>query len=125
MFWILTLTFAYAADKTPEALKPMVWTNGYYDGDIKRVFPADQYRYADRARFDQESRAWGYLMPSQRDAILKKLKLEAKLKTYDQLDKDMLVMDARFYSLKDLRKFHPKLPARDLAALKEAVKGAK
>lgn len=121
MFWILCALALNA--KTPEAAKPMVWTKGFYDSDIKRVFPPGQYRYADKARFEEESRENGYLPPEKRDAVLKKL--ESKLKDYDQLDKDMLVMDAHFFSTKELKKFHPKLSLRELASLKEAVKRAK
>jgi hypothetical protein len=124
---ILTLftTLAHAADKTAEAeLRPVIWTKGFY-GSLKARFPSSQFDYLDPETRRKDLLEQGYLQPSERDALFRKLNLETKLQQMDELDKDMLVMGAKAYSVPELVKQYPMLSGKQLRRLKTEVEKIK
>lgn len=104
-----------------DGAKPFIWTRGNYDY-LKTRLPANTFRFEDpqaarRRRFDED----GYLPPLERDALFRKLNLETKLQSMDELDKDMLVMGAKAYTVPELAKQYPMLSLRQLRRLKSEV----
>lgn len=99
---------------------PVVRTRG--DAEyLKARMPAEQFNVQTP---DEERRLLleqGYIMPRERDALFRKLNLDTKLKKFDEMDKDMLVMDAKAYTLPELIKQYPMLNTTVLKRLKTEV----
>jgi hypothetical protein len=123
---VLISTFAYGADKPASSgpLRPVIWTKGFY-GALKARFPASQFEYLDPQTRRKDLLKQGYLQPLERDALFRKLNLETKLQQMDEMDKDMLVMGAKFYSVPELVKQYPMLSGSQLRRLKTEVEKIK
>ena len=88
---------------------------------VKKFFPADTYRMLDAADEEKQFDEQGYILPQKRDAIFHKVGIEDKLTNLDEMDKDMLVMTARFEDAKSVKKHYPMLTDAQVNALVAAV----
>lgn len=121
---ILVSQVAFAKSTAQNSDKPVIWTRGYYS-NLKARFPASQFEFSDPASRRKRLLRSGYLMPSERDALFQKLNLESSLIEMDALNKDMLVMDTKSFSVDQLTKFYPMLTKSQLQGLKSAVEKIK
>jgi hypothetical protein len=89
---------------------------------VRKFFPPERYRMLDGEDEKKQMNEEGYLLPSVRNALFHKLELEDLLAPLDEMDKDMLVMGARFETLVSLQKHYPMLKEDQLKALINEVK---
>lgn len=122
---MVTLLFTFLVSQAQAQEKPVVFFRGSYNSDIKNVFPPDKFQYDDRESRRERWLRDGYLMPSERDALFRKLSIETKLSQLDQMDKDMLVMGARVYTPRELHKQYPMLTLGEVTKLKREVEKIK
>ena len=104
-----------------------VWSAGYYE-HLRARLHGQNVQFMDQRTLAADERAEGYLNPDRRDAVFKKLGLESALKSYDDLDKDMLVMGVRDSSPAELAQMRTKyktLTLKQLTQLRAAVRTAK
>src|SRR5438128_1112912 len=76
---------------------------------VRKFFPPEQYLMLDSAAEAKELEDQGYVQPRERAALFHKLQIEEALENLDDLDKDILVMGARFEPLETLKKHFPML----------------
>jgi hypothetical protein len=117
----LLLSLAHG-EATP--VKPFLWTRGNIEF-LKTRLPAGMFQYEDTAAERRRDLDEGYLPPRERDALFRRLSLETKLKGMDELDKDMLIMGAKSYTVPELVKQYPMLNSAQLRRLKTAVENYK
>lgn len=124
LFWLtIWLPFAWAGPAAPKILaqdKPVVWTSGF-PSSAAEYFPPDKYQVLNREVQNEDMAHDGYLPPHRRDALFRKVGIETRIGALDELDKDMLVMGARSYSVAELKKQYPMLTQRQLTALKREI----
>ena len=82
---------------------------------VRKYFPADKYRMLDSDDEKKQFEETGWLNPIARDALFNKLGFD--LQQLDEMDKDMLVMGARFETLPSLKKHYPMLKEEQIKAL--------
>jgi hypothetical protein len=100
-----------------------VWTKGNPASIKEKFFKGPGYRMLSREEEKEQMDEEGYLPPRKRAALFSKLKLEEALKGMDELDKDMLVMSARFLSSERLKARYPKLSKDQLSGLRRELAG--
>ena len=122
--FFLALAITASAEPSVKNVKPLIWTSGHYNS-LKGVFSPKEYDFMDRETKARELHEQGFLRPTERDSIFRKLKLESKLTQLDDLDKDLLVANARYYSVAELRKQYPMLTFQQLRQLKAEVERIK
>jgi hypothetical protein len=101
-----------------------VWTKGHPGTLQKKFFRGKPVRMLDSVEEKRLFAEDGYLMPRERAALFHRLNLEPALVGMDDMDKDMLVMDARALSLAKMQKIYPRIPADKLVRLRKEL-GAK
>ncbi|MBX3022071.1 MAG: hypothetical protein KF799_10390 [Bdellovibrionales bacterium] len=125
--WTVVFFLSLVASATsPDPSKPTIWVDGYTNAEIQNYFPANDYNYVSKT--SQRRAQWeddGYLPPLERDSLFRKLGIETKLQALDQMDKDMLVMGAREYTVPQLHKQYPMLSLGELRRLKREVEKIK
>jgi hypothetical protein len=124
IFALLTTVSHAAESAANDQMRPTIWTKGFY-GPLKARFPASQFNYLDHETMRKELLVQGYLMPHERDALFRKLNLDTKLKKMDEMDKDMLVMGAKAYTVPELVKQYTMLTGAQLRRLKTEVEKIK
>jgi hypothetical protein len=97
-----------------------VWSR--HPDAIRPFFPAETYRMLDAQDEKLEMDSTGYMLPQKRDALFHKLQLEQAVQGLDEMDKDMLVMGARFEEYPQLRKNYPTLSEQQIKNLMREVK---
>jgi hypothetical protein len=106
-----------------DQVKPTVtvWTRGSVT-QVRRYF-ASNPRVKVLGRKEQRAldRDAHYLPPRERNALFRKVGIETKVARMDEFDKDMLVMSAREYSVRELRADFPMLSEAQLTKLKAEV----
>jgi hypothetical protein len=119
IFFVFLLLSAHA-DDGPQAV---VWAR---DPDaIRKFFPPDKYKMLDAEAEAKDLEESGYLTPRKRDALFHKLNLEERVSELDEMDKDILVMDARFEDVAAMKKHHPQFTSLELQKLHDEVRGGK
>ena len=114
---LLFLLFASLAHADPQAT---VWARN--PSAVRKFFPADKYRMMDAEAEAKELDESGYLKPHVRAALFHKLNLEESVQGLDDMDKDMLVMGARFETLESLKKHFRMLNEAQLKSLQHEVR---
>ncbi len=101
--------------------RPTVWTKEPA-GKVRKQFPANKFRVMDASVEKAKFAKVGYLGPRARAAVFHKLNLDRSLASMDDVDKDMLVMDAYALKMDALRKYYPHLSVSQLSALQREVR---
>ncbi len=114
---IIILFFAITAHADPVAT---VWARN--PEAVRKFFPPDKYRLLDANTQAEDNRGSGYLMPSVRDGLFHKVAIEEQVKDLDELNKDMLVMGARFEKLETIHKNYPMLSPEKIKQLQHEVR---
>ncbi|MGZ3723669.1 MAG: hypothetical protein ACXVA9_12090 [Bdellovibrionales bacterium] len=122
LFFLFLATAAFADPPPAKSAGPQATVWSRHPDAIRKFFPAAKYRMLDGKDFQKEQADSGYILPQQRDALFRKLGLEAALTSLDDMDKDMLVMGARFEELPSLRKNFPMLTETQIKNLQQEVK---
>jgi hypothetical protein len=104
----------------PQKASVVVWSRN--PEAIRALFPEPNVHILDTADEDKELGDNGYVKPKARNALFRKLNLEATLADLDDLDKDLLMQSARTESVQAMRKYYPMLSADQAAKLQAAVK---
>jgi hypothetical protein len=111
------------AKKAAPAKQPTVtvWTKGHVSS-ARRLFSPDlPVKVLGREEEKERDRDSGHLQPRERNALFRKVGIETKVAKMDELEKDMLVMSAREYSIRELKSEYPKIPEPQLKRLKEEL----
>lgn len=114
---VLSILAARALHADPEAV---VWAK--HPEAVRKFFPDDKFKMLDAADEAKEFEKTGYLLPHKRDALFHKLNIDTKLTQLDEMDKDMLVMTARFEDQAAVRKHYPMLNDQQAAQLVREVR---
>ena len=117
---LLSILMVAAAPVVRAEQRATVWSR--HPDAIRKFFPVDKYRMLDAQDEKLEMDSTGYMLPRQRDALFHKLQLEEAVKNLDEMDKDMLVMGARFEEFPQLRKSYPALSEAQIKKLMQEVK---
>ncbi len=111
-------SFTLQADPSP-SVQINVWSGGHIP-TLKSVLPPN-YVVLDRKVEQSNSHDAGYLEPSRRDALFRKTGIERRLKMFDDLDKDLLVVAIPHYSVSELKAQYPMLEENEIRALKREL----
>lgn len=114
---LLLLLFSHFA-LAGEAPDAVVWTNGSIRSAQSLFSPAANVVVMSAEDNARAERRAGYLPPDERDALYRKLGIETKISAMDELDKDMLMLGARAYSVRELKSSYPMLSEKQLRQLK-------
>lgn len=98
-----------------------VWTRGYVDSTRRLFKPGLPVRVLGSVESKERDRQTGHLQPRERNALFRKVGIETKVASMDEMDKDMLVMAAREYTVRELKIDFPKLSENQLQRLKEEL----
>lgn len=93
---------AYAAPVT-------IWTAGDPDYAKRFVAPGANIQVLSNEYDDERNRRAGYIEGEPRDAIFRKVGIETKISSFDQVDRDMLVVCAWTYNARELLAEYPML----------------
>lgn len=110
------LSLVHAKDNTPAAL---IWVRE--PSAVKEQLPED-YRLLDARDEAKELAEQGYYGVHEREAIFHRAGVDEIVSGFDEMDKDMLIMGAKFKKLKALKKRYPMLTEKQLKALQKQVK---
>ncbi len=112
---------AGAIDAAAEQPTATVWTRGSVD-QARRIFsPSLPVKILGAQEEAERDRKSGHLQPRERDALFRKVGIETKVAQMDEMDKDMLVMAAREYSIRELKSDFPMLSENQLRRLKSEL----
>ena len=120
--FLVSMLFFVAPFATAQ-VQGYVSTKGNPAAIKQKFFKGPAYRMLSREEENQQMDEDGYLPPRKRAALFSKLKLEEALTGMDELDKDMLVMSARFLNLERLKARYPKLSKDQLNGLRRELAG--
>lgn len=98
-----------------------VWTRGYVDSTRRMFKPGLPVRVLGSVESKERDRLTGHLQPRERNALFRKVGIETKVAAMDEMEKDMLVMAAREYTVRELKTDFPKLSVNQLQRLKEEL----
>lgn len=98
-----------------------VWTRGYVDSARRLFKPGLPVRVLGSVESKERDRLTGHLQPRERNALFRKVGIETKVASMDEMEKDMLVMAAREYTVRELKTDFPKLSENQLQRLKEEL----
>lgn len=112
-----------AAPKSSVAQKPTVtvWTRGHASSARRMFQPGLPVRVLGSVESRERDRLSGHLRPGERNALFRKVGIEAKVTAMDEMEKDLLVMLAREYTVRELKTEFPKLSENHLKRLKEEL----
>jgi hypothetical protein len=108
---------ALHADQQPQAF---IWSR--HPDAIRGILPEKKVLVLDAQTEEKQMREDGYLPPRERDALFHKLAIETQIAALDEMDKDMLVMTAKFEGAKSVRKHYPMLSEAQAKQLVKEVK---
>lgn len=115
------------AQKNPDSKNPdvIVWTSGDSDKAREIFSPDVNLVVLSREREVSQQLKSGYLEPHERDALFRKVGIETRLQGMDEFDKDMLMLSAREYTIRELRSDYPMLTEPQLTHLQREMKKVK
>ncbi len=119
---------AFAKDKAkPVEQKPTVtvWTAGSIDSAKAMFAPNTNVRVLSAATEKQRELKAGYLPPHERDLLFRKIGIETGVSGMDEFDKDVLMMSAREYTLRELVSDFPMLSEAQLKRLRDEMRKVK
>lgn len=98
-----------------------VWTRGNVK-QVRNMFaPGVNVKVLDAQAERERDRDSGYVPPGERNALFRKVGIETKVAKMDELDKDMLVMGAREYSVREMRAQYPMLSEGEIKRLRNEL----
>lgn len=100
-----------------------VWSR--HPSAVQKYFPKQKYKMLDAHAEEKDLEESGYIPSAKRDAIFQKLHLEEKVRRMDEMNKDILVMDARFDTLDKMEKRYPHFTTVELQSLRDEVRNAR
>ncbi len=103
----------------------LVWTAGSIDSAKALFTPGTNVVIHSREEDEKNERKAGWLAPRARDALFRKIGIETKISGMDELDKDILMMSAREYTIPQLRSEYPMLNESQLKRLQREMKKVK
>lgn len=119
------LQFGFAFADSGEAPRATLWTKGTVRSaeNFAKTWPGLRVLagQTEAAQFKKS----GYIPPHERNALFRRLGMEMALIKMDEFDKDVLVMAAREYTVRELKSEYPMLSELQLRRLKDAVRGRK
>lgn len=129
MFLLFFFAFAdvtiHAQTKPEAAKKPYptatAWTKGSVSSLRKMFAPGTPVKILGKEEERERDKDAGFVPPRERNAIFRKVGIEAKVAKMDEFDKDMLVMSAQEYNLRSLKADYPAFTETQLRKLKEEV----
>jgi hypothetical protein len=131
VFLLIPFLFAdvtiHAQTAPAKAVKPTatVWTRGSVDSARKMFAPGAPVKILGRKEQEERDRDAGFVPPRERNALFRKVGIELKVAKMDEFDKDMLVMSAREYNLRELKSDYPMFTDGQLRRLKEELRKMK
>ena len=118
---LLIASIAFAGKTSQTATKtqdPKIKVTTYSEDYPKEQLKGTQYEHQNFDKKDPQ----GILSPEERDSLFLKAGIDKEIDSWDQLDKDMLLMKARTAGLAELKEKYPKLPKKALANLIKLLK---
>lgn len=103
----------------------VVWTAGSIDSAKAMFGPDTNAVILSRQEEEKNERKAGWLAPRERDALFRKVGIETKISGMDEFDKDMLMMSAREYTIRELKSDYPMLKESQLRRLQREMKKVK
>jgi hypothetical protein len=119
IFFIVNAAFA---QKKPDAV---VWTKGSVDSARALFGPDTNVVVLSREEETRQERKAGYLPPDERDVLFRKVGIETRISNMDEFDKDILMMSAREYTIRELKSDYPMLTEAQLKRLKSEMRKVK
>src|ERR1041385_8889601 len=116
-FFIVLATFYLAASGD----EPNVYLWARDPDAVRGIMDPQKVKVLDASSQAKELEPGGYIPGRRRDAIFHKIGIDGKVAPMDELDKDSLIMDARYATLEKLKKYHPQFTSLELRQLKEEV----
>lgn len=98
-----------------------VWTKGSTRSARALFKPGSGVKVLGAEEEQQRYREGGVLPVEERNALFRKIGVEPQVAQMDDLDKDMLIMAAREYNLRELRSDYPMFSEQQLKRLKSEV----
>ena len=114
LLFILLITQAFAQN-APDAV---VWTSGSIDNARALFGPQANVVVMSREDNARAEREAGYLPPPERDSMFRKIGIETRVNGMDEFEKDMLMMGARVYTVRELKSEYPMLSEKQIKKLK-------
>ena len=124
-FAIFLITLAMMIPAAMAQSTGYVWTKGVPQVIKQKHFKGKNYRMLDVNEENRQFAEDGYVPPRERAALFHKLKLEDATAAMDDMDKDMLVMGAKFMKVEKLEKIYPHLTHDQLTKLSREVASKK
>lgn len=132
MFFLIFIMFAdvtiHAQTKPKKVQRQptaFAWTRGNVENLRKMFHPNAPVRILAGEEERQRDRESGFVRPGARNALFRKIGIEAKASKMDEFDKDMLVMSAREYNLRELKADYPMFTEKQLRSLKDELRKMK
>lgn len=110
------------ADEKPDAV---VWTAGSVSSARALFGPDTNVTVLSGAQEARHERRAGHLPPAERDTLFRKVGIEMKISNMDEFDKDILMMSAREYNVRELHADYPMLTESQLLHLQREMKKVK
>jgi|GEM_PF-7063992 len=102
-----------------------VWTRGSVESAKALFGPEANVRVLSAETERARERKDGFLPPRERDAVFRKVGIETKIQSMDDFEKDLLMMSAREYTIRELRSDYPMLNETQLKRLQREMKKIK
>lgn len=115
---MLVFIFLAHLSMAQEAPDAVVWTSGSIRSTQALFGPNANVTVMSAEDDARSERRAGYLPPDERDALYRKLGIETKVSAMDEFEKDMLMLSARAYNVRELKASYPMLNERQLKQLK-------
>lgn len=119
---VMPMQDVLARQKKSSVLKPTIWFQDDAFSTVSNRFPSDRFQYINLESQKKKMHRDGILTHAEREGVFRKLNLHEKLRGLDEMDKDILVADAHYYSVPELAQTYRMLSASELAKLKNEVR---
>lgn len=121
---VLACTFQASAQRA-DPPSATVWTSGSVSSARALFAPGTNVKVLGREDEEARERKSGFLPPAERDAVFRKIGIETKISSMDEFDRDMLMLSAREYTVRELRADYPMLSENELSRLKSELRRRK
>ncbi len=119
---LLLLFSCFFTDASAEP-KAVIWTKANPDR-VEKMFRKGTVTVIDSTR-EREKLAAEEWDPRRRDALFDKVGLAEMVKDWDQLDRDLLIVNVGEHSLQELSPLYPQFSSETLQVLKREISGEK
>lgn len=122
MYWLIRILILISSFQVLAEEKPVgsIWTSGPPEA-AKNIFPKSKIRVLSAEDKNERFKRSGHMPPWEQEALFRKLGIESKVSKMDPYAKDMLVISARVYTLRELKTEYPHFTENELTRLKKEV----